>query len=113
MPRHPKSTYASETPATDGERLYVLFGDIGLYCYDLDGKPLWSRRIESKKTFWLSGARLIPGDRNNPNSYKVRRAKVGGYRDYFDDQQTAQIDRMVETTLSPLFGYTVDGRGDA
>jgi len=26
-PRHPKSTYACETPTTDGERLYVLFGD--------------------------------------------------------------------------------------
>ena len=30
-PRHPKNTYASETPTTDGERLYVLFGDVGLY----------------------------------------------------------------------------------
>ncbi len=60
MPRHPKSTYVSETPATDGERLYVLFGDIGLYCYDLNGKPLWSHRIETKKTFWDYGAAASP-----------------------------------------------------
>jgi outer membrane protein assembly factor BamB len=60
VPRHPKSTYAAETPTTDGERLYVLFGDVGLYCYDLDGKPLWSRPIEPKKTFQDYGAAASP-----------------------------------------------------
>jgi len=59
-PRHPKSTYACETPTTDGERLYVLFGDVGLYCYDLKGKPLWSHLIESKKTFFGYGAAASP-----------------------------------------------------
>jgi len=60
IPRHPKSTYASETPTTDGKRLYVLFGDLGLYCYDLDGKPLWSQSIEPKKTFFDYGAAASP-----------------------------------------------------
>lgn len=41
VPRHPKASYASETATTDGERLYVLFGDVGLFCYDLDGDLLW------------------------------------------------------------------------
>ncbi len=60
VPRHPKSSYAAETPATDGERLYVLFGDVGLYCYDLDGKPLWNRPLEAKKTFMDYGAAASP-----------------------------------------------------
>ena len=31
--RHRKNTYASETPFTDGERVYVSFGlNIGLFC---------------------------------------------------------------------------------
>ncbi len=60
VPRHPKSTYASETPTTDGERLYVLFGDLGMYCYDLNGKPLWSRKIDPKKTFFDYGAASSP-----------------------------------------------------
>ncbi len=43
--RHRKNTYASETPATDGERLYVSFGqNIGLFCFTLDGQPLWKRQ---------------------------------------------------------------------
>ena len=60
MPRHPKSSYAAETPTTDGERVYVLFGDVGLFCYDLDGKPLWAKPIESKKTFLDYGAASSP-----------------------------------------------------
>ena len=58
--RHPKSTYASETPCTDGERLYVLFGDMGLYCYDLDGKLLWTQKIAPKKTQYDYGAAASP-----------------------------------------------------
>lgn len=38
VPRHPKSTYASETPPTAVERRYVMFGDLGLYCHDLSGE---------------------------------------------------------------------------
>jgi outer membrane protein assembly factor BamB len=60
VPRHPKSTYASETPTTDGERLYVLFGDVGLYCFDYHGKQLWSHEIEPKKTFFDYGAAASP-----------------------------------------------------
>jgi outer membrane protein assembly factor BamB len=60
VPRHPKSTYASETPTTDGERLYALFGDLGLWCYDLDGKPLWHRKIDPRKTEYDYGAASSP-----------------------------------------------------
>ena len=42
--RHRKNTYASETPFTDGERLYVSFGqNVGLFCYTLDGTLLWKK----------------------------------------------------------------------
>lgn len=60
VPRHPKSSYAAETPTTDGERLFVLFGDLGLYCYSLDGDPLWSKPIEPKKTNLDYGAAASP-----------------------------------------------------
>ena len=45
------------------------------------------------------------GDPNNPDSFKVRKAKVGGYRDYFDDAQLAELDLHVRSELNPLFGY--------
>lgn len=67
------------------------------------------KKMEQTKTFWLSGGRMVPKDRDNPNTYKVRRAKVGGYKDYFDDQQVAAIEELVATDLSPFFGYQRSG----
>lgn len=63
------------------------------------------KNLEQKRTFWLSGRRLTPGDRSNPDAYKVRRAKVGGYRDYFDEEQIGAIDRLIESQLDPALGY--------
>lgn len=40
--RHRKNTYASETPVTDGERLYASFGgNVGIFAFSFDGKLLW------------------------------------------------------------------------
>jgi outer membrane protein assembly factor BamB len=47
---HIKNTYASETPVTDGQRVYAYFGNVGLFCYDVNGKPLWSKEFVSSKT---------------------------------------------------------------
>jgi hypothetical protein len=63
------------------------------------------KKMEQKKTFWLSGGRMVPKDRNDPNTYKVRRAKVGGYRDYFNDEQVARIEALVNSTLASYYGY--------
>jgi outer membrane protein assembly factor BamB len=48
--RHIKNSYASETPVTDGERVYAYFGNHGLYCYDLNGKQLWSKKLGTFRT---------------------------------------------------------------
>ena len=49
-PRHLKNTYASETPVTDGERVYSYFGNVGVFCLDLEGHPVWSKALEPHKT---------------------------------------------------------------
>ncbi len=43
--RHPKSTHANSTPATDGNRIVALFGSEGLFCYDMDGELLWKKDL--------------------------------------------------------------------
>ncbi len=43
--RHLKNSFASETPVTDGRRVYVYFGNVGVFCYDMDGKELWTRKL--------------------------------------------------------------------
>jgi outer membrane protein assembly factor BamB len=57
---HIKNTYASETPVTDGQRVYAYFGNIGLYCYDFDGKELWSKPFETFKIRYNWGTAASP-----------------------------------------------------
>ena len=57
---HIKNTYASETPVTDGQRVYAYFGNYGLFCYDLDGKELWSKQFGSFKTRYNWGTAASP-----------------------------------------------------
>jgi hypothetical protein len=64
------------------------------------------RKKEQENYFWRSGSRIQAKDVNDPNTFKVRKGKVGGYRDYFDDDQVAELDGMVDSGLLPVFGYT-------
>ena len=61
--------------------------------------------MESQEQSRFSGGRMKPRDKDNPDSYKVRRAKVGGYRDYFSDEEVASIDNKLAETLDPMFKY--------
>lgn len=54
---------------------------------------------------FAANARLKPGNANDPSSFKVRRAKVGGWRDYVTEEQAAAIDAMVRDRLDPAYGY--------
>ena len=58
-PIHIKNSYASETPVTDGQRVYAYFGNVGVFCYDLDGKPLWTKEIEPHKIALRLGHRRL------------------------------------------------------
>jgi len=64
------------------------------------------KREAGKEGMRGSGQRVKPGDEGNPDSFKVRRGKVGGYRDYFTPEQLGTIDAMVEGKLDPCFGYS-------
>ena len=58
--RHLKNSYASETPVTDGERVYAYFGNAGLFCFDLKGKLLWQQKWEARKTRYGWGTAASP-----------------------------------------------------
>ncbi len=47
VPRHSSNTYATETPITDGQRVYAYFGMTGLYCLDMAGQLLWEKDLGS------------------------------------------------------------------
>ncbi len=86
-PVHIKNSYASETPVTDGERVYAYFGNVGLVCYDLDGKEIWSHKEKPRKMRmgWgtaaspaLHGDRLYVVNDNEEESYLIALNKKTG-----------------------------------
>ncbi len=53
--------YATHTPASDGERVYVFFGKTGALAFDLTGKQLWQTPVgtDSDRMGWGSGCSPI------------------------------------------------------
>ncbi len=51
--------YSSSTPTSDGERLFVFFGNTGVYCFDFDGNPLWRSDVGSGQNSWGSSNSLL------------------------------------------------------
>ena len=43
--RHPKGSHCSSTPATDGKFIVAIFGSEGLFCFDVNGKPVWKKNL--------------------------------------------------------------------
>jgi len=86
-PIHVKNSYASETPATDGERVYACFGGVGIFAFDFDGKEVWKHPLEPRRTRagWgtaaspvLHGGRLYYQCDNDEQSYLLALDKETG-----------------------------------
>lgn len=84
---HLKNSYASETPVTDGQRVYAYFGNIGLFALDFQGELVWSKRFEPRETregWGTAASPAIWGDRiyvvndNEEQSYLVAIDKHSG-----------------------------------
>lgn len=43
--RHTKGSHCSSTPATDGRFIVAIFGSEGLFCFDMEGKPVWKKDL--------------------------------------------------------------------
>jgi len=61
------------------------------------------RKLEGQGFFRRGGMTLR--DAKDPGTFKVRRGKVNGYRDYFTPEQVAEMEELMYTRLSPTFGY--------
>lgn len=56
----------------------------------------------------LSDWRFSESQVEDTDDMKVRRGKVGGYKDYFDEAQCRELERMVADTLDPIYGYPIE-----
>jgi outer membrane protein assembly factor BamB len=57
---HVTHSYAAGSPTTDGKFLYVSFGSLGTYCYDLEGKLQWQRDLGRLRTRLGWGEAVTP-----------------------------------------------------
>ena len=87
----------------------------------IDGRPADRGEIEGAVTFasfeslrakeatnFFASDRLRPADPANPDSFKVRRGKVGGFRDYFTPEEQARMSAMLAEAKLDGFGYLPD-----
>lgn len=68
--RHPKSTQANSTPATDGKHVVALFGFGGLYCFDINGNQVWKRDLGVLDSGWFYDPDYQWGFGSSPVIYK-------------------------------------------
>lgn len=54
--------YASNTPATDGQRIYVFLGTGGVVAVGLDGKEVWRTPVGQGTDGWGSGSSVVLTD---------------------------------------------------
>ena len=68
--RHPLNSFATPTPAVDGQHLIVFFGSEGLYCYDLNGKLLWRNDVGTLDAGYYADAQFQWGVASSPIIYR-------------------------------------------
>ena len=88
VPRHNTNTYATETPVTDGKRVFAYFGMNGVYALDMQGKIVW------KKDLGVYEMRAGWGTASSPALY--------------DGRLFIQVDNEVESFLVALDAKTGD-----
>ena len=127
---HLKNSFATATPVTDGERVVALFHDVGLFAFDLDGKPLWNVPVKPTKTradFGHGGSpalhdgRVYLVDDNDDESFaaaydtrtgkelwRVQRPAETNYTTPFVWQSGARAELIVPATRRTI-SYDLDG----
>ncbi len=119
IPRHPKSTHANSTLATDGTHVVAMFGSEGLYGYDLEtGRELWNVDLGVLESGFFSAPTALWGFAASPiihDGLVVIQADVlnGSFLAAFDVATGDEIWRTerdeVPTWSTPTV-HVVDGR---
>lgn len=120
MPTHKTNPYCATTPLCDGKRVVVWHGSAGLWCYDMEGKELWSRDLGEFRHIWGYASSPVlyknniilhsgPGDRSfvaalnietgetvweteEPQDAKGSRNKAGQYQGSWSTPVIAKVD---------------------
>jgi hypothetical protein len=67
----------------------------------------FERMREIEASGLLDDQRMRPRDPGDPDSYKVRRGRIGGHEDELTGEQIQFIEARIRQSLSPMFWYYV------
>ena len=112
--RHLKNSFASETPITDGERVYAYIGNVGLFTFDMDGDLLWTRKWPPVKTRYGWGTAASPY-LHDGRLYLINDNDEQSFLEAIDirDGKTLwRVDRDEPSNWSPPFVWTHAGRSE-
>jgi len=116
--RHPKSTQANPTPATDGKHVVVFFGSEGLYCYDFSGELLWKKDlgvldsayfVAPTAQWGFASSPVIHGDKVFVQCDVMKGSFLAAFR-LEDGSEVWRTPRSDVPTWSTPTIHTVDGR---
>jgi outer membrane protein assembly factor BamB len=111
-PKHLKNSFASETPVTDGERVYVLFADIGLFAFDMQGNLAWAKEMTPMDREFGYGSGASPVVHKN-RVYIVNDNEAKSFVAAYDARTGAElwrIDRDEESNWSTPFVWEHEQR---
>jgi dipeptidyl aminopeptidase/acylaminoacyl peptidase len=121
--RHRKNSYASETPVTDGQAVYVYVAFLGLYAFDFEGRQLWHTPLEAHQVYLDFGGGASPalhGDRLlilNDNEEDIKAGKeseflgISSLEEFAMATPAIEGGRLLVRTQSKL--YSLRGGVDA
>ena len=113
MPTHSKNTFASETPVTDGDRVYVFLADIGLYAFDFSGNEVWSVDLEwvPRKDWGAASSPILHDGRLYVVNDSEAKSYVAAY-DAESGQELWRVAREEGTNWSTPFVWENDIRAE-
>ena len=110
---HQKNTFASETPVTDGERVYVYLGDIGLFAFDFEGNEAWSVPLEwlPRRNWGAAGSPILHDGRLYVVNDNDEQSWVAAF-DAATGEEIWRTDRDEGTNWSTPFVWENDVRSE-
>ena len=113
-PTHLKNSYASETPVTDGERVFACVSGVGVFCLDFSGREVWSKTLEPHKmraSWGTASSPVLHRDRlylvndNEERSYLLALDKLSG-------KEIWRVDRDEKSNWSSPYVWENDQRSE-
>ena len=107
--------WASNTPVSDGQRVYVYAGKAGVHAFDLDGNRVWKAETGSmsSKIAWGSAASpILAGDKLIVPAGDEARAVVALHKNTGEVLWKAEGAPMEQTYGSPVIASLPEGRTD-